>query len=308
MIYTVTLNPAVDYVLSLSEMTPGVINRTNTENVVFGGKGINVSLMLKSLNTESTALGFVAGFTGDAIRAGVEAAGVHTDFIALENGFTRINVKIHAGEETEINGNGPDIPDDKLERFFAQLDTLKDGDTLVVSGSVPRSLPKDIYAQIAARTAGKGVRLIVDAAGELLRSVLPYHPYLVKPNKHELSALFGVPAETDEEVLQLAAKLQEMGAQHVLISMAGDGALLRTADGKTYKAPAAKGTVVNSVGAGDSMVGGFLAALSHGEDLKEALALGTAAGGATAFSVGIADFDKIMAIYEAVKNEVACVE
>lgn len=304
MIYTVTLNPAVDYVLSLDDLTPGMINRTKTEAVVFGGKGINVSLMLKALQTESTALGFVAGFTGEAIRAGVEAQGVHTEFVDLPGGFTRINVKIHAGEETEINGNGPDIPEEQLAVFLNRLERLKAGDTLVVSGSVPRTLPGDIYAQIAARTAGKGVRLIVDAAGELLLSTLPYRPFLIKPNRQELSALFGEPANTDEAVLQLAKRLQEKGAQHVLISMAGDGALLLTADGTAYKAPAAKGTVINSVGAGDSMVGGFLAALEHGADLSAALALGTAAGGATAFSVGIAEQRKVMSIYETVKGEV----
>ncbi|MBQ2667651.1 MAG: 1-phosphofructokinase [Clostridia bacterium] len=304
MIYTVTLNPAVDYVISLDRLSAGQINRTQTEAVVFGGKGINVSLMLKALHTESTALGFVAGFTGEAIRAGVEAQGVYTEFIDLPSGFTRINVKIHAEEETEINGNGPDIPQAQLDAFLARLEQLGQGDTLVVSGSVPRTLPKNIYAQIASRTEGKGVRLIVDAAGALLQSVLPYHPFLVKPNRQELAALFGASAETDADVLHLAARLQEMGAQHVLVSMAGDGALLLTADGAVWKAPAAKGQIVNSVGAGDSMVGGFLAALEHGGSLAEALALGTAAGGATAFSVGIADHDKVMALHETVKKEV----
>lgn len=304
MIYTVTLNPAVDYVISLDALKTGVINRTKTEAVVSGGKGINVSLMLKALDTESTALGFVAGFTGDAIRGGVEAQGVKTEFIRLESGFTRINVKIHAEEETEINGNGPDIPAEKLAQFFARLDTLGAEDTLVVSGSVPRSLPADIYAQIAERVCEKGVRLIVDAAGQLLLSVLPYNPFLVKPNRQELAALFKEPADTDEAVLALAKKLQTMGARHVLISMAGDGALLLTESGNVFRAPAAKGKVVNSVGAGDSMVGGFLAALAHGEDLPGALALGTAAGGATAFSVGIADKEKILSVYETVRAEV----
>lgn len=301
MIYTVTLNPAVDYVVTLDTFTPGAVNRTKSEAVVFGGKGVNVSLMLKALKTESTALGFIAGFTGEAIRAGVEASGVRCDFIALESGISRINVKLHAGEETEINGSGPEIPPEKLELFFAQLHALKETDTLVLSGSAPRSLPQNIYARIAQCAAEKRARLVVDASGALLTSTLPYRPFLVKPNREELSALFGEPADTDEAVLALAGKLQAQGAQNVLVSMAGDGALLRTAEGAVYRAPAAKGTVVNSVGAGDSMVGGFLAGYEKSGDFAEALALGTAAGGATAFSVGIAGFQKIMAIHEFVR-------
>ncbi len=308
MIYTVTLNPAVDLVLSLDHLNLGEVNRVNTENVVVGGKGINVSLLLKELNTESTALGFISGFTGTLIREEMHEMGIMTDFVELDTGFTRINVKLHAEEETEINGNGPAIPADKLEKFFKKLETLENGDTLVVSGSVPKSLPADIYAQIASKTEGRGVRLVVDAAGELLRSVLCYKPFLVKPNNHELGALFGEKIETDDDVIRLAKKLQLLGAQHVLVSMAGDGALLCTKDGQVYKAPAAKGKVVNSVGAGDSMVGGFLAALEQGDDLEEALAFGTASGGATAFSVGIADFEKIMEIYETVKTGVYCIE
>lgn len=308
MIYTVTLNPAVDLVLSLDALNLGEVNRTKTEHVVIGGKGINVSLLLKALGVESTALGFTAGFTGELIRTGVENAGVRTDFIALDDGFTRINVKLHAQCETEINGSGPAISEEKLALFFEQLDALRSGDMLVVSGSVPKSLPGDIYAQIAERTAERGVLLVVDAAGELLRAVLPHRPFLIKPNRDELAAFFCEKPETDEAVLVLAKRLQGMGARHVLVSMAGDGALLCTEDGRCYKAPAAKGTVVNSVGAGDSMVGGFLAALERGEDLSGALALGTAAGGATAFSVGIADGEKIMTIYETVKTGVECLE
>ena len=307
MICTVTLNPAVDLVLALDGLSLGEVNRTSTENIVIGGKGINVSLLLKALGVESTALGFVAGFTGEAVRAGVEEKGVRADFVTLDEGFTRINVKLHAVCETEINGSGPVIPPEKLEQFFRQLEALQNGDTLVLSGSIPKSLPVDIYAQIAAKTAGNGVRLVVDAAGELLRAVLPHRPFLIKPNRDELAALFGEKPETDADVLALAERLQKMGARNVLVSMAGDGALLRTEDGRCYKAPAAKGTVVNSVGAGDSMVGGFLAALARGEDLVGALALGTAAGGATAFSVGIADQEKIMAVYETVKTGVECI-
>lgn len=304
MIYTVTLNPAVDYVVSLDALETGAVSRAASENVVFGGKGINVSLMLRALETPSAALGFIAGFTGEAIRAGVEAQGVRTDFVALESGFSRINVKLHAGEETEINGAGPEIPPEKLELFFQKLQAMTDADTLVLSGSVPPSLPGDIYARIAGIAGEKGARLIVDAAGKLLLSALPYRPFLVKPNREELAALFDAPAGTDEAVLALAKRLQAQGARHVLVSMAGDGALLCTESGEVYRVPAAKGTVVNSVGAGDSMVGGFLAALEKTGDFQAALALGAAAGGATAFSVGIAGFQKVMALYERLKTEV----
>ncbi len=304
MIYTVTLNPAVDYVVALDTLKLGAINRSSSEAVVFGGKGINVSLMLRALETPNIALGFIAGFTGDAIRDGLEAQGVHTDFVALDKGFTRINVKLHAGEETEINGNGPEIPAEKLEYFVDKLRALSDADTLVLSGSVPSSLPADIYARIARIAAEKGARLVVDAAGTLLLSTLPYKPYLIKPNRQELSELFGEPADTDEAVLALVKRLQAQGAHHVLVSMAGDGALLCTQDGAVYRISAAEGTVVNSVGAGDSMVGGFLAALEKTGDFAAALALGAAAGGATAFSVGIAGFQHVMAIYENLKTEV----
>jgi len=198
LIYTVTLNPAVDYVVSLDALETGAINRAASENVVFGGKGINVSLMLRALETPSAALGFIAGFTGEAIRAGVEVQGVRTDFVALESGFSRINVKLHAGEETEINGAGPEIPPEKLELFFQKLQAMTDADTLVLSGSVPPSLPGDIYARIAGIAGEKGARLIVDAAGKLLLSALPYRPFLVKPNREELAALFDAPAGTDE--------------------------------------------------------------------------------------------------------------
>lgn len=304
MIYTVTLNPAIDYVVALDALVSGKINRAEKEAVVFGGKGINVSIMLHTLNTESTALGFIAGFTGEAIRTGVGAEGIHTSFITLQNGFSRINIKLHAGEETEINGNGPDIPAEKLDAFFSGLAVLTQEDTVVLSGSVPRSLPADVYARIASVTAAKGARLLVDAAGTLLSSTLSYKPFLVKPNREELCALFQTAAVTDSEVLELAKRLQAQGARNVLISMAGDGALLLTEEGESYRAPAAKGTVVNSVGAGDSMVGGFLAAYEKTGDFAKALAMGTAAGGATAFSVGIAGFQKVMAVHESVKSGV----
>ena len=289
MIYTITFNPAVDYVVTADTFRTGKTNRTKTENIVFGGKGVNVSLLLHALNTKSIALGFIAGFTGKALREGVEKEGITTDFIEVENGFTRINLKLHAEEETELNGSGPEISENELKNFFEKLGALTPQDTLVLSGSVPKSLPKDIYARIAKLAQTKGVRLIVDAAGDLLLSTLEFQPFLVKPNREELSEMFRAPADTEEQVTALAEGLKKRGAKNVLVSMAGDGA------------PAAKGTLINSTGAGDSMVGGFLAEFTHSGDFAKALAMGTAAGGATAFSVGIAGFQKIMAVHESVK-------
>lgn len=301
MIYTITFNPAVDYVVTADTFRTGKTNRTKTENIVFGGKGVNVSLLLHALNTKSIALGFIAGFTGKALREGVEKEGIVTDFIEVKNGFTRINLKLHAEEETELNGSGPEISESELKAFFEKLKTLTAEDILVLSGSVPKSLPKDIYAQIAKLAQEKGVRLIVDAAGDLLLSTLEYKPFLVKPNREELSEMFSAPADTEEQVTVLAEELKKRGAQNVLVSMASDGALLYTETGEVYFAPAAKGTLINSTGAGDSMVGGFLAEFTRSGDFEKALAMGTAAGGATAFSVGIAGFQKIMAVHESVK-------
>ena len=209
MIYTITFNPAVDYVVTADTFRTGKTNRTKTENIVFGGKGVNVSLLLHALNTKSIALGFIAGFTGKALREGVEKEGITTDFIEVENGFTRINLKLHAEEETELNGSGPEISENELKSFFEKLGALTPQDTLVLSGSVPKSLPKDIYAQIAKLAQTKGVRLIVDAAGDLLLSTLEFQPFLVKPNREELSEMFRAPADTEEQVTALAEELKD---------------------------------------------------------------------------------------------------
>ena len=297
MIYTITFNPAVDYVVTADTFRTGKTNRTKTENIVFGGKGVNVSLLLHALNTKSIALGFIAGFTGKALREGVEKEGITTDFIEVENGFTRINLKLHAEEETELNGSGPEISENELKNFFEKLGALTPQDTLVLSGSVPKSLPKDIYAQIAKLAQTKGVRLIVDAAGDLLLSTLEFQPFLVKPNREELSEMFRAPADTEEQVTALAEELKKCSAVRFVESLT----LLYTETGEVYFAPAAKGTLINSTGAGDSMVGGFLAEFTRSGDFAKALAMGTAAGGATAFSVGIAGFQKIMAVHESVK-------
>ena len=289
MIYTVTFNPSLDYIVRLDQFTAGEINRVNYEQVLAGGKGINVSIVLHNLGHESTALGFVAGFTGDEIERQLDAFSVRHAFVRLDAGFSRINVKAKAQSETEINGQGPDISEAKQQELFAQLDRLGAGDTLVLAGSIPKTLPDDIYERIMARLAGRGIRIVVDAEKKLLLNVLKYHPFLIKPNNHELGDMFGVTLKTDEEILTYAKKLQEKGAENVLISMAGNGAILLTTDGKSYKSPAPKGKLVNSVGAGDSMVAGFLTGcIEHADDLAEAFALGVATGSASAFSENLA--------------------
>lgn len=293
MIYTVTFNPAIDYFVGTNNFTLGTVNRADTENIFFGGKGINVSIMLHRLGVESVALGFIAGFTGKAIEDGVRAQGVKTDFIQLSEGFSRINVKINSGTETELNGRGPTIDENALSALYERLDRLTADDVLVLAGSVPSSLPSDIYSQIAKRASARGVRLVVDAAGELLRGVLPYKPFFIKPNHHELAELFGETDLSFDGIVRLGRKLREMGAENVLVSRAGDGAVLIGENDNIYTVPAAVGTVVNSVGAGDSMVAGFLAGLLKYNNYSRALALGAAAGGATAFSAGLGELDLI---------------
>ena len=292
MVYTVTFNPAIDYVVHTGEMKLGATNRSEREEMYFGGKGINVSIVLRELGIYSKALGFTAGFTGEAIEKGLADAGIDTDFVRLDRGNSRINVKIKASEETELNGQGPDIDDKALSALFEKLDSLSDGDTLVLAGSIPSSLPSDIYERILERLSDKNIRAVVDATKDLLLNVLKYKPFLVKPNNHELGEMFGVTLKTDEEIEKYARKLQDMGAVNVLISMAGDGAMLIDEYGKMHRCGVCKGVVKNSVGAGDSMVAGFTAGVING-DYEYALKLGTAAGGATAFSDGLATKEEI---------------
>ena len=287
MIYTVTFNPAIDYIVHTGTMQVGQVNRSQGEELYFGGKGINVSFVLHELGLPSKALGFVAGFTGAAIEAGIQEQGIATDFVHLDSGFSRINVKIKSGEETELNGQGPNISEAAVAELFEKLNQLQDGDILILAGSIPNTLPADSYEKILAHLSDKNIKVVVDATKDLLLNVLPYHPFLIKPNNHELGELFGVTLHSIEEIATYAKKLQEMGAQNVLISMAGDGALLIDETGKQHVCGVCKGTVKNSVGAGDSMVAGFVAGSMHG-DYEAALKLGTAAGGATAFSEGLA--------------------
>lgn len=293
MIYTVTFNPALDYVVRMDELALGQVNRTVSEDVQLGGKGINVSWVLRELGHENVALGFVAGFTGKAIEDGLAAKGVATDFIHLPAGLTRINVKLKAGEETEINGKGPDISAEALEELLHKLDALGEGDVLVLAGSIPASMPSDVYESILARLEGKKVLCAVDATRDLLVNVLKYRPFVIKPNNHELGEIVGRVLNTEDEIVAAARTLQEKGARNVLVSMAGDGALLLDEQGQTHRIGCPKGKVVNSVGAGDSMVAGFVAGYLQSGDYTTALRLGTACGSATAFSLGLAKKEEI---------------
>lgn len=297
MIYTVTFNPAVDYVVHADEIGIGSVNRARSEEIYFGGKGINISLVLAELGVPSKAFGFVAGFTGEAIEKDLTEYGIQTDFVHLEKGFSRINVKIKSGTETELNGQGPEIPPYKLDELFGKLSSVQEGDTIVLAGSVPKSLPSDIYERILEYLSGKNVRTVVDATGELLLNTLKYRPFLVKPNNFELGDMFGVRLETADDVVKYAEKLREMGAENVLVSMAGDGAVLLDSSGKTHICGVCRGNVKNSVGAGDSMLAGFIAGYEQGE-YEYALKLGTAAGGATAFSEGLAKREDILKLLE----------
>ena len=294
MIYTVTFNPSLDYVIGAEKLEPGKINRTTRENIYPGGKGNNVSVVLSNLGHKSKALGFVSGFTGEALEKMLDYFGCYTDFIQLDNGFTRINVKINAGEETEINGQGPKISEEAIGKLYEKLDVLTKGDVLVLAGSIPNTLPEDIYERIMARLDGRGIRIVVDATKDLLMNVLKYHPFLIKPNNHELGDMFGVQLETDEEIIEYAGKLKEMGARNVLISMAGDGAILLDEHGKVYQGRPPKGEVLNSVGAGDSMVAGFVTGYLNTGDYEKAFELGIATGSASAFEYWLAEKEDVV--------------
>lgn len=291
MIYTLTLNPALDYAVYVSDFTEGKTNRSEREQLDFGGKGINVSYVLNELGVPTTALGFIAGFTGKALRNALEATGVACDFVELPQGLTRINVKIKGGRESEINAQGPAIDEASLEALYARLDALTAGDTLLLAGSVPKTLPRDIYEQILARLCGKDIRFAVDAEGELLLNTLKYRPFVIKPNRDELCGLAGRDLKNEDELIEAAKRLQAAGARNVLLSLGGDGALLLDETGTIHKRAAVGGKPVNTVGAGDSMVAGFLAGVAHGYDY--ALRLGVAAGGATACSPVLATREEI---------------
>lgn len=297
MIYTVTFNPSLDYIVSVEDFKLGLTNRTSSEMLLPGGKGINVSTVLKNLGVESTALGFTAGFTGDEITRRLEAMGVKNGFIQVQEGFSRINLKLKSIDGTEINGQGPAISTQKVEQLMGQLGDLGEGDVLFLSGSIPASMPDDAYQKIMAMLDGRGVSIVVDATRDLLMKVLPYHPFLIKPNNHELGEIFGVQLGTRQSVIPYGKKLQEMGAVNVLISMAGEGAVLIAENGQVYEEPAPVGKLINGVGAGDSMVAGFMAGYMKEHDYRFAFHMGIAAGSASAFSENLATREEIEAVY-----------
>lgn len=293
MIYTITFNPALDYIVKMDKFELGHVNRTTREDVYAGGKGINVSIVLNNLSVENKALGFIAGFTGEEIERRVREFGCDTDFVRLKNGMSRINVKMKADVESEINGGGPDISNEALEELYLKLNALKSGDILVLAGSIPKTLPVDIYERIMKKYGDRGVKFIVDTTGESLLKVLNYKPFLIKPNHHELAELFNVKINSQQEIVEYGKKLQKMGAENVLISMAGDGAILIKSNGEAIYSEVPKGVLKNSVGAGDSMVAGFIAGFIKEEKLEDGFIMGVATGSASAFSEGLATKDKV---------------
>lgn len=297
MVYTVTFNPSLDYIVDVEDFRLGMTNRTCSEQMMAGGKGINVSIVLQNLGIENTALGFIAGFTGEEIRRQVAEMGIRAQFISIPEGISRINLKLRSIDGTEINGMGPSIGRAQLDALYEKLDTLTDKDTLVLAGYIPASMPSSIYCDIMERLYAKGVTFVVDATKQLLLNVLRYRPFLIKPNNHELGELFGVTLSTREAVIPYARKLQEQGARNVLISMAGQGAVLVAEDGSVHLTPAPKGTLVNAVGAGDSMVAGFLAGWQERHDYGHAFRMGVAAGSASAFSRYLATREEVERVF-----------
>jgi 1-phosphofructokinase len=303
MIYTVTFNPSLDYIVSVDDFKLGLTNRTSSELILPGGKGTNVSTVLKNLGFESTALGFVAGFTGNEIVKRLNDMGIKSDFISIENGISRINLKLKSIDGTEINGAGPDISEEKVNKLMDKLNQLKEGDVLVLAGSIPSSMSDNIYRDIMADLKDRGVMIVADATKDLLLNVLEYHPFLIKPNNHELGEIFDVKLTTREEVIPYGRKLQEKGARNVLVSMAGEGAVLIAEDGQVFDAPAPKGKLINGVGAGDSMVAGFVAGWIEKQDYEYAFHMGVASGSASAFSENLATKEEIINVYNQVMGK-----
>ena len=303
MIYTITFNPSLDYIVTVPEFKLGAVNRTEKEILFPGGKGINVSIVLKNLGMESTILGFTAGFTGEEICRRVKELGCKEELITVENGYSRINLKLRSKEESEINGMGPVIEQEVINQLYRQLEGLRKGDILVLAGSIPSSMPDTMYSDIMQFLEGKGIQVVVDATRDLLVNVLKYHPFLIKPNNHELGEIFGVELKEKTEVLKYAKKLQEQGARNVLVSMAGEGAVLAAEDGSVYESAAPKGHVVNSVGAGDSMVAGFLYGYLRSEMYKTAFQVGVATGSASAFSENLATKAEVETVLKTMISE-----
>lgn len=303
MIFTVTFNPSLDYVVGLDTFREGEVNRSEWEHIYPGGKGINVSMVLKNLEIRNIALGFMGGFTGKEIQRRIKDFGCYTDFVKLKSGTSRINVKIKADQESEINGQGPNISKKELAELFKKLDTIEKGDILVLAGSIPTALPEDTYENIMKFLENRRVKIVVDATGELLLRVVKYQPFLIKPNNHELGDMFGVTLSGREDIVSYAKRLQQMGAQNVLVSMAGEGAILVDENGNTHEMKPPKGVVKNSVGAGDSMVAGFLAGYLKNQDLQEAFEMAVVTGSASAFSETLATKAEVLKLLDGLKNK-----
>lgn len=288
MIYTVTFNPSLDYIVTVDDFKPGQVNRATEEVIYPGGKGINVSIVLRNLGFDNTALGFLAGFTGTEIENMLKKQGINAEFIHIGEGISRINMKLRSNEESEINGQGPAISIPDIQNLYKKLDELKDDDVLVLAGSIPSTMPESIYMDIMKHLQKRKIKIVVDATNDLLMNVMQYHPFLIKPNNHELGEIFGVELQKKEDVIPYAKRLQERGAKNVLVSMAGEGAVLVTEQNEVFQSEAPKGTVINSVGAGDSMVAGFLAGFLKTGDYRVAFKMGIATGSASAFSEKLA--------------------
>jgi 1-phosphofructokinase len=302
MIFTVTFNPSLDYVVGLSSFREGEVNRSEWEHIYPGGKGINVSMVLKNLDIRNIALGFVGGFTGKEIERRIKDFGCYTDFVKLKSGNSRINVKIKAGKESEINGQGPGIGKKELSQLFKKLEFIETGDMLVLAGSIPAALPEDTYENIMRLLENRGVKIVVDATGELLLRVVKYQPFLIKPNNHELGDMFGVTLTSRDDIITYGKRLQEMGAKNVLVSMAGEGALLVAEDESIHEMKPPEGVVKNSVGAGDSMVAGFIAGYLKNQDLREPFVMGVATGSASAFSETLATREEVLKLLNKIEE------
>lgn len=298
MIYTVTFNPSLDYIASCDDFILGQTNRTTKEIIYPGGKGINVSIVLRNLGLDTTALGFLAGFTGDEIKRLILKEGIKNEMIEVNNGFSRINIKLRSSQESELNGMGPSIDEQSIRKLYQKLDNLTSDDILVLAGSIPSCLPSSIYSDICDYLKDKNMKIVVDATKDLLLNVIPYKPFLIKPNNHELGELFKVELNTREEVVPYAKKLQELGARNVLISLAGEGAVLVDENGEVHSSKAPKGKVINSVGAGDSMVAGFLYGYKTFNNYNEAFKYGVCTGSASAFSEQLAKLDEVIDLYK----------
>ncbi len=301
MVYTVTFNPSLDYIVTVDDFKLGLTNRTSSELMLPGGKGINVSIVLSNLGIENSAIYFSAGFVGDEITRRIKESGISSEEIRLNNGCSRINLKLKSIDGTEINGMGPDISDDDIKELYKKLDKIKEGDTLVLAGSIPSTMPETIYSDIMEYLEGRGIRIVVDATKDLLMNVLKYKPFLIKPNNHELGEIFGVTLETRESVVPYAQKLLEQGAQNVIVSMAGEGAVFVAGNGEVHLREAPKGKLVNGVGAGDSMVAGFIAGYLTEGNLLHAFKMGLSTGSASAFSEYLATKEEVMKVYETVE-------